>query len=200
MKLNDLLSYMQENDLYSAYVHLFVYPNKQYVMMPFYTNDKVRDYVNRGILNFKIKGNFETESQDDFYHNISLCMQKVLQLDGEPLEIEHMVKTTTTSTKFEREYKRNINDNYHYLCLHYTNKKPDWCELNEELNAIMKKLTVSEMFPYYKSGGWGGNYDFVIQKENVEQFLYEDIISLISNKNPLLYADKILPNTQTINQ
>ena len=200
MNLNDMLSFMEQNDLYSTTINLFVYPNKKYVMLPFYVNYKVRDYVNRGTLNFKITGNLETESKDDFYKNLSLCMQKGLQLDGEELEFEHRVKSTTTSTKFEREYKRNIGENYHNFNLVYTNKLADWCKPNDEINGLIKKLSISEMFPYYKSGSWAGNYDFLIQKDNIETFLYEDIMSLISNKNPLLYADKILPNTQTINQ
>ena len=195
-----MLSFMEQKDLYSTTINLFVYPNKKYVMLPFYVNDKVRDYVNRGALNFKISGSFETETKEDFYNNILLCMRKVLELDGEPLEFEHKVKSTTTSTKFEREYKRNIDENYHYFSLAYTNKLADWCKPNDEINSLIKKFTITEMFPYYKSGSWGGNYDFVIQQDNVEEFLYDDILSLISKNNPLLYADKILPDTQTLYQ
>lgn len=201
MTLNEILKIMDKNNSVWSIVNLMVFPNKKYILVPYFSNHFERNYKNRGSINFSLEGNFETDSKDEFYSKMAQCIEKCICLDGKIPELESDVKKTLILAKFEKEYIKNIGTGYHMLSINFIRRLPDWKVPNEENQKLIGNFTVTESFPYFKSRSWAGRYNYIINKSNIEKYLYDDIIEIISKNNSSpIYADKNNPKTEPIHQ
>ena len=101
MTLDDVLCYMEDKDSFSVLVDLCVYPDKKFVLIPYYRNFTDRNCKIRGSLNFKILGSFQEDTKEDFYNKLALCFEECLKAYNHKPELECNVRTVLTAKEFE---------------------------------------------------------------------------------------------------
>ena len=190
MILDDIINEFTDKKCSFFAVDLCIYPTGQYVLQPFYRNylqEKAKIYTNDGYINYFQKGNLNEDKKEVFYTKLANCIKEleILHTGQESPIFENKVRKLDFKTKFFREYKRNMNSGYHYIYLSYITIKP----ILEAKIDDRFQLEVIDVHPHKHHGSWGGNCMYKINKDNIEKFLYDDILNLYHNTQQLYNED-----------
>ncbi len=119
---NSLVNY----GLKGATMELTIYPNKDYVIIPF-ARDIHKKWFGAQALNYKITGNFFNEDSDEFISNILKCFKVCYDYENQNISLAKK----DVDPNFEKEVKKNGLKGFHCfsISLNTTKEVISICEL-----------------------------------------------------------------------